>query len=364
MMAIIVTVLILTALAVILNTRSKQGVQIQKEDTHRKLFCIVASLLWIALSVLRHESIGADTLAYQRHYNNMLYVPFSDAWENFVNTYTTDVKSKDPGYNVLVKLLQLISKNDRFLLVFIAVLFFTAMGIWIYRYSQMPYVSFLLFSTLFYSFYAITGHRQTIATALVVFVGFEFMRKRQLLPYLLVGLVATTIHKSAWCYVPVYLIYPFKGYSRRTYLTLLLSTLFVMANLDSFWESVATWLGYNSMLDNEIGGTGTFVFFYFLAFSISMWRFPSIVSQDPDAYHTFNVLFVGSVMVMMAFLNQSFMRVQQYFTLYLMLLLPNIVTSFKGRERFIVGTIGCALLLFLMIRNDPDYIFFWQTINL
>lgn len=216
MSAIVIVVLFFTMFSVSLNIRNQQGMNVQSLKSHRIMFCVIASVSWGLLSALRHVSIGADTIAYEMSFNRVLHVPIQELWSRVVTTYfTKTLIYKDPGYNLLVKLLQYISKDPRFLLFFIAVLLFTSMGIWIYRNSQMPYVSYLLFSTLFFGFYAFTGHRQTIATALVVFVGHELIRKRKLMPYLILMLLASTIHKSCLCYLPAYFVYPFKGYSRK-----------------------------------------------------------------------------------------------------------------------------------------------------
>lgn len=61
-----------------------------------------------------------------------------------------------------MKFFQIFSTDYQLFLVFIAIVFFVPMGILIYKYSEAPYLSYVLFSSLFYSFFAITGHRQTI----------------------------------------------------------------------------------------------------------------------------------------------------------------------------------------------------------
>lgn len=361
MSTIVAVVLFLTMMSVALNIRNRQGMNVQSLSSHRIMFCVVASVSWGLLSALRHVRIGADTRVYEYLFESVKNVPLEELWDRVVQTYFTRTATyKDPGYNLLVKLLQFISDEYRFLLFFIAAVFFGSMGVWIYRNSQMPYVSFLLFSTLFYSFFAFTGHRQTIATALVVFVGHEWIRKRKLLPYILLMLVASTLHKSCLCYILAYFVYPFKGYSRRKYMTVLAISLLLLTISGPVMNLVSGWFDYEQYMENDLGGTGTFVFLYFLVMAITLWKFPSIVQENPDAYHTLNILVIGTLSVAMSLFNQSFMRLQQYYTVYLMLLLPDIIVSFRGKNRFIVGVSGCCLLLALMLKNNPAYMFYWQ----
>ena len=64
--------------------------------------------------------------------------------------------------------------------IIVAAIVFASLGYFIYKNSDDPAFSYVLFSALFYSFYAITGTRQALATALVVFVGFEFIKRKGL----------------------------------------------------------------------------------------------------------------------------------------------------------------------------------------
>lgn len=124
--------------------------------------------------------------------------------QNFadVSDYIGGADIKDPGYAAVVKAFQTFSTNYQAYLVFIALLFMIPMAIWIYRNSSMPCLSFIIFSTLFYSFYAVTGIRQTIATSLVVFIGYEFIKKKKPIPFLLLMFIAFFIHKSCICFLP------------------------------------------------------------------------------------------------------------------------------------------------------------------
>ena len=331
------------------------------EDLVKKRnFCIFASIVWIVLSGCRDISVGADTYEYQLSFNRDASVSWSRALQNVLGTYRGDFFIKDPGYVLVEKVVSARGGNYRVFLILIAVLFFVSLGFWVYRNSKIPYVSFLLFSTLFYSFFAFTGHRQTIATALVVLIGDKLIRERKLILFLLVTLIGSTIHKSCLCFLPVYFLYPFKNYSRRTYIVALIIGFILLGFSTPLWEFVGEWLHYEDFLENDIGGTGTFVALYFLVLIIAIVQFPHIIDNNPDAYRTFNILWLGSMMVAMAYVNQSFMRVQQYYTLYLMLLLPDIIRSFKDEQRLLVAGVGCGMLVFFFAMNNPKYLFFFQ----
>ena len=121
-------------------------------------------------------------------------------FENFYVVYVNE-EGKDPGYAVFEKIVQIFTDNYQVYLVVVAAVFFIGLAFWIYRYSSEPCMSYLIFSSFLFGFYALTGLRQTVATVLVVFIGTRLIEKRKFLPFLLVVLVAFTVHKSAICFL-------------------------------------------------------------------------------------------------------------------------------------------------------------------
>ena len=75
---------------------------------------------------------------------------------------------KDPGYLAFQKIVQIFTSEYQVFLFVIAIIFFSALGNFIYKNTTRlndAIIAFFIYSVLFYSFFSITGHRQTIATA-------------------------------------------------------------------------------------------------------------------------------------------------------------------------------------------------------
>lgn len=360
MIILLSAIALFSLFATYLNGGKMAFLEGENDPRRKRCFCAFAATVWAGLSGLRHLSIGADTIAYEWSFNQSQYKSWEQIANNVFGTYQRVLFVKDPGYAAVEKAVYTLGGQYRTFLIIIAIFFFGVLGSWIYHNSRVPYVSFLLFSSLFYSFFAFTGHRQTIATALVVLIGDRLIRRRKLIPFFFLVLLSSTIHKSCVCFLPAYFVFPFRNYSRKTYIAATLAGLILLLFSTPLWRFVGEWLHYEDFLENDIGGTGTFVFLYFLVLIIAIVQFPQIVQNNTESYGIFNVLLLGSMTVAMSFVNQSFMRVQQYYTLYLMLLLPEIILSFKKQNRFLVATAGCGMLLFFYIMNKPDYMFFWQ----
>ena len=174
-----------------------------RKDKNR-IFCFFASLNWILISGLRGLSVGDDTKAYKEQFTNIKFQTWDSLFEAFKQKYFHNGDGKDIGYGLLEKAFQIISTNYQFWLFAIAALFFVAFGFFVYKYSENPYLSYILFSTLFYSFFAITGLRQTIATAVVVLIGIELIKRKKFIPFFILIILMSTVNDSVLCFLPFY----------------------------------------------------------------------------------------------------------------------------------------------------------------
>ncbi len=328
---------------------------------NKKLFCILASINWILLSGLRHITIGADTEVYKLYmFDRTLYLSWNHIFLEFINVYFGGGVGKDPGYSIFEKIVQLFTTNYQVYLIIIALIFTVPLGRWIYKNSKEPLISFLMYSVLFYSFFSLTGHRQTIATALVVLLGYELIIKRKLFPFLVLILLAFTIHKSAVAFLPFYFLANIK-INRKYLFSVLLVFIIIFLFRFEFMEIIVNIIGYDEyMYQYEGAGTWTFTTLLIVVFVVSIWKYRTILYHNPQAIHYINALVLALVFVPLTFINPSTMRAVQYYSIFLILLIPEIIFSFNRKERVIVYYMATGLLLLLFIRNNPHYLFFWQ----
>lgn len=334
-------------------------------EAKRKAFCIAATAQWVLLSGLRDITVGADTYSYKVfRFDPLLDTPWKDVFSAFSNSYFGTAGIKDPGYLVVVKLLQLVTVNYQVFLFLIALMFTVPLGIFIYRRSPEPFMSFLIYSCLFSSFFAITGIRQTLATALVVLIGYQFIEQRRLLAFLAIALVAITIHKSAIVFVPFYFIAPQRT-TRPRALGLLLAAGVVYVLRAPIMRFLGDAMAYEQYSEQYVGAGGAWVFtaMLVLVLGAALWRAPLLLKEHPERMGWYNAVFVALLFTPLTFVDPNAMRVVQYFSLFLMLLVPAILESFEDKhERALGYLLAFALLVALFVRTDPQYIFFWQGV--
>ncbi|MBR2454770.1 MAG: EpsG family protein [Clostridia bacterium] len=323
----------------------------------KKIFCTLTTIQWILISGLRGMSVSMDMLSYKLRFEKTLHSHWWELFKNFELVYING-EGKDPGYAIFEKTVQIFTHDYQTFLFIVAIIFFTAMGVWVYKYSENPLLSMLIFDSFMSSFFAITGTRQTLATVLVVFIGGYFIRKRKLWQFLVVTFVAYTIHKSAICVLPFYFIANIE--ITRKYVAVCVGSIPILFIFkEQFFNVLGALAGYEYD-DLESGGAYGFTLMYIavLVVSILLLRHFKYISEDYKLYY--NALFLGAIFLPLVFVNPAAMRVVQYYSLYLMLLIPQLVKCF---ERKLHGPISIAMIGAILLATNVynyHYEFFWQ----
>lgn len=327
----------------------------------KKVYCIIVAAQWILLSGLRDYSVGNDTYEYQRSFETGLTTSWQTVLSNCWNYLFNGLKIKDPGYYVLQKVFQVFSEDYRMWLFFIAIVFTGLMARWVYKYSSMPDISFIIYSVLFFAFYSVTGHRQTLATALIFFLGYEYAKKRQFVKFAIIAFIAFMLHKSSL----VFIVYYFMASINITtiYAVIMAGAAVVVAVLGKrLYEPIATMLGFaDESINYEGGGAETYATVLILLCIVTFVFYPWINKQRTDAKNIYNMMFLTLMTTLLVYQNQSFMRVQQYFSLVIMIVVPELIRAIDKNYRVFAYLGVTAFLVVYFIRLQPRYQFFFYA---
>lgn len=326
----------------------------------KKWYCILSGGLWILISGLRGLSVGADTYAYYYSYLNIKNMSFNELLENVFIKIVSNTGNKDPGYDFFVKVTQIISEDYQVFLMIVALIFMIPFIIWVWCESKNPLISFVLYSSLFYAFFAITGIRQTISTALIVLVGDRLIKERKLIPFLIVAFVASLIHISSLVFVPFYFLSRLKIRQKTVILAGLACAIsFVFkSQLKNIFISISGYEDYSATYTGA--GTSTFTFLLLILFILSIfaYRRDEYIEENQRFYIA---LYLAMFFVPLTWLNPSAMRIVQYFSIYLVLLIPEMIEAvFSEKSKTIATGLVVCLLVVLLFRSNPIYAFYWK----
>lgn len=352
--------------------KNKDGKTVGIITTQRKKYIVFITILLILQSGLRHLAVGADTFAYYDTFERLKGI----SWKEILNTasaYYNLGEGKDPGYLILQKLFQYISDDYQNYLFFIAIIFFSALAYFIYKNTRMvsdALFAFVLYSTLFYSFFSITGIRQTLATALVLW-SYELIKRKKLFYFLLLILLASTIHKSALIFIPLYFIR-----SKKAIKYLLIAFMILLPVMFAFSDTIS--LFFKSMDDtyNDYEHQANlrpynFVILHLVIFMMGLVTYKASLQQKlySNTWFWYAALLLATFFTTQVFAIHGFMRVIYYFSIFNLLLVPHMfnLLAFKWKiSPKQLMTWGIILLVLLYIRGawGSEYKFFWQIMEL
>ena len=329
-----------------------------KYTNRKKVLCALYCIQWVLISGLRAWTVGPDTLSYKRSFDEVWEKPWS-YWFGVFSDYIRGVEGiKDAGYYLFVKSLQIFIGNSYVLyLLAVACIFTIPMTIWVYKYSSNPCLSFLIYSALFYSFFAITGTRQTIATAIVIFAGYECFKKNKIISLILLHLIAFFIHKSSLCFLAFYIARFIKKIDWKFWIIAIIAIVLSWAFRTQLMRFFGQTMGYETYIDQfEGAGTLTFTLFMLIILLGTIVLFP-FTDKSKEVKDMVVSLVIAIFFIPLTYIDPSAMRIVQYFSIFILLLVPRLIDTLETKEALTINTACYLVLIGYLVITNPIYSF-------
>ncbi len=355
----------------IVYVSTKTGEKRKLIISRRKHYVILVSILLILQSGLRNVAVGADTYAYYEAFERVKYMSWAEIFDSFKLYYQLG-EGKDPGYLIFQKVIQLVVSNYQVYLILIAVMFFSALGDFVFKNTKQitdVMFAFVLYSTLFYSFFSITGIRQTIATVATLW-SFNYIRRNKLFNFVILLLLASTIHKSVLIFIPIYFIRNKKAvkYLLISFAVLLPLVFYYSEIISVFFQGFDDNYGvYEHMKDLK---PYNYVILNLVIFFLGVFTYKdSLMQRERDTWFWYAALLIATFFTTQVFQIHGFMRVIYYFSIFNLLLIPHMFQLIAIKQRIShlrLLTLGLLALLSLYIYANygSEYKFFWQEMAL
>ena len=321
-------------------------------------------LLLTMLVMLRHESVGTDTKIYINHFNRYARLD----WQSL-----SGKTEKEIGFPFFNKVISLVSKEPQFYLSAVAILI-NAM-IWptykrLNKDTSLTIVLFCIMSTFVLMF---SGIRQMLAVGLG-FIAYGFVRKKKLIPFILVVFVALLLHSSAFMLAFMYPLYHAKV--TKKWLFVMVPVLAVCLALNKQIFGILTLiLEQYTRFEAEISSTGAYtMLILFGMFVVFSFLIPDEKKLDEETIGLRNFLLLTFALQMFAPLHALAMRMSYYYMVFIPLLLPKIIESrsIRWSQVAVLGRhvmVVFFLLYFFLVKANSDgnldvfpYHFFWENV--
>lgn len=281
--------------------------------------------------------------------------------------------STEMGFTILCKILYKISNDPQIFFVVTSLIISVCMVMALKKYSKIFELSVYLYVTTFMYYASMNILRQWIATA-IMFLGFRFLYERKWYIYFPIVIFSSAFHSSAIVMILIYFIVNHKIISVQNLVKcIILGGCFLLYNqsIGIFFNFLETTKYANYMDEFVKDGNGVNILrvLVYLApvLLVALMCKKLNLSVNIKNNIIFNLCLIGFLIMLLGAKHAYFARMCVYFEPYYLLLIPNLVLMFKGKERKIVYYIIMILyFLFstlLLIRGESN-IYPFRLINM
>lgn len=303
---------ILLAQNVVVHTKKADGTQMLMM---KKSFFLLSTIPFTLISGLRYF-VGTDWKMYR---NVFLQIKKG---RQFSSLYF------EKGYLALNKLVGFFSGNY---VVFFTVIAFLITAFWfvaIYYFSDNPTMSIILWVLTQFYFFSFNGIRQALAISLFYF-GLVYLHKKNYVAYIVVMIIAISMHRSAIVMAPVMLMANLRMRMSR-YVEVLVAACILgrfsvqIVNSYSFFEKYRMYLN----IKNDFSVSDFVVVFVAWLFAISIKKYASY--NNNEKFNMFyNILFLALVFCILTAFVPYVYRFLLYFKYVTILLIPEICKEYR-----------------------------------
>lgn len=311
------------------------------KNTSKNIHILLALLPMFILIALRSGEIGADTGGYIKYFNLSIDMTVPDMLDRY---------RLEEGYILFINFLStFITKNPLVYQIIYTSVYLVC--IWDFCCQMEDDDAFLFsffFATLGNYMFMFTGVRQCIAMSLCL-LSYRFVRKRKIIPFLIIIALAFTFHRTAILFLAVYFIS-----GRKVSLPMLslytVGTYLVITNFLKIYDWFSETFEYS--YDIEVVDNGII----FLVLIILLTVFSFVVIWDAKLLnndHSKGYLNLSFIAIIMWILRQHARlseRLSYYFLFFVCALVAYAISHIRDRQlRFISRIVIIAVCLILYI---------------
>lgn len=332
---------------------------INSNEKAKRTFLLCCGALLFMMIAFRSRYVG--TVDSQRYYNNWLYL--QDVPKDALGNYLSN-NEMESFYLLTVWVLSHIFPSAQWLFVFSGILFTVAVCYFIYKNSDDPCISFLMFVSLGLYTFMVQGLRQAIAMSICL-LSVELLKNKKYIRFFLVVLLASLFHKTAIVFLVVFLIHYLKM-NWYSYAFVGAASAVVFAYSGYIVEKSKIFFNEEDYTDTATSGGFIAAAIYVIILAVALILSSKSQKKNKQYSFFFYMTYLGFCAYMLRFFELGILeRVSYYFLFGQMILLPNSLKNIDKRIAFLIkiAIIVLCILLFAYRLSTSDLIpftFCWQ----
>ncbi|MEE0913008.1 MAG: EpsG family protein [Ruminococcus sp.] len=303
--------LIVVAIVIIL------GLAMPQHGVEKKTYIIVMAVVHAFVCGFRYMYLTGDLRKYAWDY----YCMVNYSWTS------QDVlhEGRNSGFFLLMKLFSTITNGDfQIFLIFLAIVTEVLIAILIFKYSPIPWFSYLVWNCMGFYVFGFSCIKQALAMAILL-IAFTFIVEEKPVKFVITTLIAGLIHMPALVFLPAYWIAKRKvnGITISSYLVVGILFFFLRGPIVSFISSI--YYEDEQFVMNSGGLGGRFIMI--VAILVCSVLFKGF--QEKNVAILFNIVAVAAIFQMLSGFDNIFTRMTDYYLQFSILFLPMIFSDYK-----------------------------------
>ena len=298
----------------------------------KKTGIVVICIQLFLILALRADSLGVDLDNYIGGYEYISQLSFLNMWSRlhlFKIAELVYPYSYESGYVLLNWLCSHIGLSFHSFLVLNAGIIVVSLYSFVKKYSNIPWISFVLFIGLGMFEYSFGILRQTIAVAILM-QSAKYIKSQKLIKFLCVVLLAFTFHRVSIIFVPLYFLYKVRVTKNRmitwTFASLILM---VISNFiyRSIIEKILLLIGKTRYLKADFKMNNQIILMLAIMVIIIMFIKEKMFDNDVNKLCMWGFMCAIPIEIV-GMNNDGFARSVEIFYIFVILLLPNIIYNY------------------------------------
>lgn len=334
----------------------------------KKIFVSLAALQMFLILALRADDLGVDLTVYSGAYNFISNLNFFDLLERvrFFQTailpYPYDMES---GWVVFNWLIAQTGLGFQAVIVCCAIINSISVGMFIYKYSRIPWLSFFIFFSLGSFTYMFGILRQCLALSILL-MGYTYAGDGKWKKVIFSILFAFSIHRTAFIAAPILILFKYPKFNKNKYIASLAMTVPFLFFSSYFYQYIV-W--YVMGFFNKIYIGRGFEWNNSIGLLIIIMVFLLLVTNFKNKYSNIEVVtfwaFSLSVYIkIIGMYNAALSRSSDYYMMFLCLLIPLALSDYPKKDvrYFFAFLIGCMLFGFYIYTLSGNVIVPYRSI--
>ncbi len=290
----------------------------------RKQYIVIMAVLHSLLSGLRYPYLTGDMQSYCYSY---LHISengwFSDA---------VFQEGRNFGFNWLMKFFSTLSDGEfQVFLIAVAIFIEAAVAYLIYKYSPLPWLSFLVWNCMGFYCFGFSAIKQSIAMGLIMiaFVGIMEEKPKQ---FLLFTILAGFVHAPALIFIPAYLLSKQK-FNLQTLIIYICGAVVVFINKNQIVKIMQDFYYEDGIIGDtaDLGGR----FFLIVLFIVAGFALKGFNGKYFSKVA--NLILVAAVLQMFSGFDNVFTRLTDYYLQFLIIFIPLSFAEYKDEKLMGIG---------------------------